>query len=191
MYRLHQRLQVMPVRGVYRQRLVPWSHCHLYLTVASLWRQFPATGRRYRAAVSVTSGGNDQRVPKLWSVLQNCLLHTFHQFWHHQGLSATTAFVVHNGSAFSELPAPSSDRTEITQLAGDNISAAIFSYCCAIGPNYCRHKTETALHYSHNLPFLVLRMSIRVQHSYNLWTRLEFGPRKKWIFKIYKKKIQP
>ena len=57
--------------------------------------------------------------------------------------------------------------------------------------NYCRHKTETALHYSHNLPFLVLRMSIRVQHSYNLWTRLEFGPRKKWIFKIYKKKIQP
>ena len=44
-------------------------------------------------------------------VLQNCLLHIFHEFWLHQGRSTTTVFIVYSSSAFSELPSPSSDHT--------------------------------------------------------------------------------
>ena len=44
-------------------------------------------------------------------ILQNCLPYTFRQFWHHQGRLASTVFIMHIGSAFSELPAPSSDHT--------------------------------------------------------------------------------
>ena len=67
------------------------------------------------------------------TVMQNCLPHTFHQFWRHQGRSGTTVFVVHIVSTFSELlSAPSSDHTAVSQLAGDYISAAILSLRCAI-----------------------------------------------------------
>ena len=44
-------------------------------------------------------------------VPQNCMLHTFHQFWHHQGWMATMVFIVHFGLAFIELPTPSYDHT--------------------------------------------------------------------------------
>ena len=59
-------------------------------------------------------------------VLQNCLFHTFLQFWQHKRQAATTIFVVHIGSAFSELTAPLSDHTvahvgsiHVAQLAVD------------------------------------------------------------------------
>ena len=115
------------------------------------------------------------------SVLKNCLPHTLHQFSRHQRRSPTMVYVVHFTTAFSELPAPSSDHTvahnvvsmHVAQLAVNlswrlllsvqksdnctNIAAGGRQYqfshfLLALCNNYCRHKTETALHYSHVLP---------------------------------------
>ena len=45
-----------------------WSHeVTAFCNSPSLWKRFPATGRRFRATVSKISGGIDQRVSKLWS----------------------------------------------------------------------------------------------------------------------------
>ena len=111
------------------------------------------------------------------TVLQYFFPHTFHQFWHHQGWSVTTVFVVHIGSAFSQLPAPSSDHT-VTHMSGPymwhnlcwrfllsmqksdnctNLTVGRRQYQCSdfllvLCNNYCHHKTEIALHYSHILP---------------------------------------
>ena len=118
-----------------------WSHevaaiCNSLL----LQKCFPAARRRFCAAVSETSGEIDQKVTSEVLVLKNCLSHSFHQFWNNQERSATTVFFEHISSAFSELPTPLSDHTGISQLAGDNISAAIFSQSCAITTTAIRLK---------------------------------------------------
>ena len=48
--------------------------CHLYFTVKSLWKCFPATGRRFYAAVMETSVGNDQssKTVKHWFCKTPC-----------------------------------------------------------------------------------------------------------------------
>ena len=68
--------------------------------------------------------------------------HTFYQFWHHQGRSVTTVFVVHIRSAFSEFPAPASDHYGISQLAGDNTKCSQF--LLAVCNNYCWHKVKSS-----------------------------------------------
>ena len=90
-------------------------------------------------------------------ILQNCLPHTFHQFWPHQGQQATMVYVVHIGSAYSELPPPSSNHTGIQQLAGDNIRAANLSQRCAITTEITRLKLHCIT------PSLFLRMDIPVR----------------------------
>ena len=117
-------------------------------------------------------------------ILQIFLSHTFHQFQRHQGRSATTVFVVHNNSAFSDLPVPSSDHTiahnvgfiQVAQWAVDlcwrlflsvqksdnrtNLAVGVRQYQCShfllpLCNNYCRHKTETTLQYHERLEWKV------------------------------------
>ena len=59
---VQQRLYTCVI-GVYHNA---WDHEVIVVTTSpSLSERFPAYGRRFRAAVSETSGGNDQRFQKL------------------------------------------------------------------------------------------------------------------------------
>ena len=111
-------------------------------------------------------------------------------------------FFVHIGLAFSELPAPSSDHTvthnvgliHVAQLAVElcwrlllsvqksdnytNLAVGRRQYqCCqfflVLYNNYCCHKTETALHYSHILPLYCFACAFPSDYSDHLWTQLE------------------
>ena len=142
-------------------------------------------------------------------------MHTFHQFWRHQGWSATTVFPVHIGLAFSELPSPSSDHTvthnvgsiHVAQLTVDlcwklllslqksdnckNLAVGRRQYQCshfilALCNNYCRHyKIETAMHYSHIFPLYCYTCSFPSDYSYHLWTWLELTFSMNLVYRSY------
>ena len=96
------------VLGVYRQHTELWSHCRLYLTVVMetffcLWETISCSSER-----EIWGSRPESSEIVKCRFCKNCLQNNFHQFWHHQVQSATTIFVVHISSAFSELSASSS-----------------------------------------------------------------------------------
>ena len=127
---------------------IPHRHCgNIFLPL----------GDNFCAAASETSGGIDQRVLKLWSAGFAKLLvtHFSHEFWHDQGWLVTTVFEHWFGLQWNAL-------TIIWPYW--NLEVGRRQYQCSLFPlalydNYCRHKTETALHYSHT-PSLLLHMLI-------------------------------
>ena len=158
-----------------------WFCVHLSAALAPTLHTFSenqAIRKQFRAAVSETSGGIYQRVPKLWrSGSAKLLAAHFPSILASPGRLTTMVFVVHIGSVFSEFPAPSSDYNvrsiHVAQLVVNlcwrlilnvqksdnckNLAVGGRQYQCsiflvALCNNYRRHKTETALYYFHVLP---------------------------------------
>ena len=116
------------VIGVYTH---VWSHdVTAVCTSRSLWKYILATGGWFRAAGARHLGElNKEFWYRETSDLQNCFPRTFHQFGRLQGRSATRSLLCILVRPSVNCPTIASpDHAEISQLKGDSVSVATFSY---------------------------------------------------------------